>query len=134
MRGLARIASGGELSRFMLALKSAMVLRSAQFGTSIFDEVDSGIGGAVAAVVGRKLKAISQARQVVCITHLPQVAAFADSHVRISKMVKAGRTVASMGGLAGDERVSEIARMLGGEKITDTTMAHAREMLKQSGS
>ncbi len=134
MRGLARIASGGELSRFMLALKSALVSKSAQFGTSVFDEVDSGIGGAVAAVVGRKLKAISQARQVVCITHLPQVAAFADSHVRISKRVKAGRTVASMDGLAGDERVSEIARMLGGERITDTTLAHAREMLKQSES
>ncbi|MFA4974581.1 MAG: DNA repair protein RecN [bacterium] len=134
MRGLARIASGGELSRFMLALKSALVSKSAQFGTSIFDEVDSGIGGAVAAVVGRKLKAISQARQVVCITHLPQVAAFADSHVRISKRVKAGRTVTSMDGLAGDDRVNEIARMLGGEKITDTTIAHAREMLRESGS
>lgn len=134
MRGLARIASGGELSRFMLALKCALVSRSAQYGTSVFDEVDSGIGGAIAAVVGKKLKRLSGERQVVCITHLPQVAAFADRHVRISKRVKSGRTIAVMEGLAAEERVAEIARMLGGERITDTTLAHAREMIEESGS
>jgi len=134
MRGLARIASGGELSRFMLALKGALASKSSQFCTSVFDEVDSGIGGAVAAVVGRKLKALSSARQVVCITHLPQVAAFADRHVRILKKVKAGRTVAVTEALGSEPRIGEIARMLGGEKMTDATVAHAKEMIKQSGS
>ena len=132
LRGLARIASGGELSRFMLALKGALVAGSAPFGTSVFDEVDAGIGGAIAAVVGRKLKGLASSRQVVCITHLPQVASFADSHVRISKRVAGGRTVTVMEGLGANDRVDEIARMLGGEKMTDATVAHAKEMLNQA--
>lgn len=126
---LARIASGGELSRIMLALKGALAQSREIASTSVFDEVDAGIGGAVAAVVGKKLRGLAASRQVICITHLPQVAAFADAHLRITKGVRRGRTIASLDSLDGDGRVSEIARMLGGETITDATLAHAREMV-----
>lgn len=128
-RPLARIASGGELSRVMLALKSALAAGGSIPGTSVFDEVDSGIGGAVASAVGKKLKRLSGERQVVCITHLPQVAVYADSHLRISKRAKSGRTITMIEDLAFDARVGEVARMLGGEKITDVAVKHAREML-----
>ena len=129
MRALARIASGGELSRVMLAVKSALSGRASLATTSVFDEVDSGIGGAVAEVVGRKLKDVARGRQVICITHLPQVAIHGDSHVLITKRVEAGRTVAALESLSDEGRVQEIARMLGGQKITETTLKHAREML-----
>ncbi len=133
MRELSRIASGGELSRVMLAIKGALAAGDGIAGTSIFDEVDSGIGGAVAAAVGKKLKRLSAARQVVCITHLPQVAAFADRHLRISKRTKSGRTVTEIDELPSDARVAEIARMLGGEKVTAAAMEHAEEMLAGAG-
>jgi DNA repair protein RecN (Recombination protein N) len=130
LRPLARIASGGELSRIMLGLKS--VVRSDEPGlTLVFDEVDAGIGGRVAEVVGRKLKAVAARQQVLCVTHLPQIAAFADQHLAVRKRVERGRTITLVEPLAGDTRVEEVARMLGGETITATARQHAREMLKQ---
>jgi len=131
LRPLARIASGGELSRLMLALKS--VVRSDALGlTLVFDEVDAGIGGRVAEVVGRKLRALAEKQQVLCVTHLPQIAAFADHHLAVRKQVARGRTETGVDSLSGQERVEEVARMLGGETITATARQHAQEMLKQS--
>lgn len=131
---LARIVSGGELSRIMLAIKAAASDKAKIVSTSVFDEVDSGIGGAVASCVGRKLKQVSKGRQVICITHLPQVAVHADRHLKISKGVSQGRTVASVQDLSKENRVNEIARMLAGDKITDATLAHASEMLNTANS
>ena len=131
LRPLVRIASGGELSRLMLALKS--VVREAAPGlTLVFDEVDAGIGGRVAEVVGRKLKTIAAHCQVLCVTHLPQIAGFADQHLAVRKRVVRGRTVTEVDGLSGEGRIEEVARMLGGETITAAGREHAREMLKQS--
>ena len=130
MRALARIASGGELSRVMLALKSVLSDRAQLATTSVFDEVDSGIGGAIAEVVGKKLKQISRNRQIICITHLPQVAIHGDRHILISKRVDRGRTVASLAWLEPSARVEEVARMLGGTRITEATIKHAKEMLR----
>jgi DNA repair protein RecN (Recombination protein N) len=131
LRPLARIASGGELSRLMLALKS--VVRADAAGlTLVFDEVDAGIGGRVAEVVGRKLRALADKQQVLCVTHLPQIAAFADNHLAVRKQVARGRTETGVDSLGDRERVEEVARMLGGETITPTARLHAREMLKQS--
>lgn len=124
-----RIASGGELSRVMLAIKCVLGKRGLIAAVSIFDEVDAGIGGAVAEVVGKKLKEVSKSRQVICITHLAQVAACADNHIRISKRVLNGRTVTELESIDGKNRETEIARMLGGQKLTNTTLAHAKEML-----
>ncbi|MFH1830092.1 MAG: DNA repair protein RecN [Pseudomonadota bacterium] len=129
MSPLAKIASGGELSRIMLALKGALAKGDSIPDTSVFDEVDSGIGGAVASVVGKKLKSLAECRQVICITHLPQVAAFAKQHLRIEKRVKQGRTIASLADLNEKDRVAEIARMLGSDHVTPVTIAHAEEML-----
>jgi DNA repair protein RecN (Recombination protein N) len=131
LRPLARIASGGELSRIMLGLKT-VVGSDAPGLTLVFDEVDAGIGGRVAEVVGRKLRAVAARQQVLCVTHLPQIAALADHHVAVRKRVAGGRTVTFVEPLAADGRVEEVARMLGGETITDTARQHAREMLKQS--
>jgi DNA repair protein RecN (Recombination protein N) len=130
LRPLARIASGGELSRLMLAVKS-VIGRDATGLTLVFDEVDSGIGGRVAEVVGRKLKAVAARRQVLCVTHLPQIAALADQHLAVRKQVVKGRTITLVDRLTHDARVEEVARMLGGETITATGRDHAREMLKQ---
>jgi len=131
LRPLVRIASGGELSRLMLALKS--VVRSDRAGlTLVFDEVDAGIGGRVAEVVGRKLRALAERQQVLCVTHLPQIAAFADQHLAVRKQVARGRTETGVDSLSERERVEEVARMLGGETITQTARQHAQEMLKQS--
>jgi DNA repair protein RecN (Recombination protein N) len=127
---LSRIASGGELSRLMLALKQ--VHPESDVPTLIFDEVDSGIGGAVSALVGKKLKKVSQRQQVLCITHLPQVAAFADQHFMVEKKVDEGRTATQVAALSGEQRVQELARMLGGIKISEKTLEHAREMLHES--
>jgi DNA repair protein RecN (Recombination protein N) len=125
---LVRIASGGELSRLMLALKQ--IHPESDVPTLIFDEVDTGIGGSISAMVGRKLKRVSLNQQVLCITHLPQVAAFADHHFRVAKLTEAGRTRTGVELLAGDTRVAEMARMLGGAKITEKTLEHAREMME----
>src|SRR5262252_9949695 len=142
LRPLARIVSGGELSRLMLAIKT--LTATSRMGWSdadgrppsgeapglIFDEVDAGIGGRVAEVVGRKLYALGSAFQVLCITHLPQIAAYADAHYAIEKRVDGGRTRTSVTRLGDAERVAEIGRMLGGEMVTDGLRASAEEMLR----
>jgi DNA repair protein RecN (Recombination protein N) len=129
LKPLHKIASGGELSRIMLALKH--ILASAdQTPTLIFDEVDAGIGGKMAEVVGKKLWGVSLRRQVICITHLPQLAAFADAHLRVEKGVSRGRTETSVSTLSREERVDELSRMLGGPERSGTPVKHARELLE----
>src|SRR5436190_708275 len=130
-RSLARVASGGELSRIMLALKT-LAAADERGATLIFDEVDAGIGGAVAEVVGRKLRQLGRSRQVLCITHLPLIAAFADHHVVVSKKVEDGRTVSTARPLATSERVAELARMLGGERLTHEVREHAEQLLRRA--
>ncbi|MBV7481719.1 DNA repair protein RecN [Bordetella sp. BOR01] len=127
-RPLAKVASGGELSRISLAL-SVIASRAARVPTLIFDEVDSGVGGAVAEVVGKLLRELGERHQVLCVTHLPQVAACGAAQYRVSKTETAGTTRSHIEELDAGERVEEIARMLGGIKITATTREHAREML-----
>lgn len=128
---LAKIASGGELSRIMLALK-----RSAPEGdgvrTLIFDEVDAGIGGEAATAVGEKISRLGKTLQVLCVTHLPQVAAFADHHYQVAKTEEAGRTSTSLQRLDADEQVAEMARMLGGAHVGERTLEHARELIGRS--
>lgn len=140
LKPLDEIASGGEMSRVMLALK-VTVEEGASKGprrktavprTLVFDEIDIGIGGRAAEAVGRKLKALSKAQQVLCVTHLPQIAAFADQHFVIEKQEKQGRTKTSIRLMEAPERVEEIARMLSGEKLTDTSRKHAEQMLKSA--
>jgi DNA repair protein RecN (Recombination protein N) len=130
-RPVGKVASGGELSRIALAI----AVTTSELGTAqtlIFDEVDSGVGGAVAETVGRLMKQLGQDRQVLAVTHLPQVAACADHHLVVSKHSDAQGTSSQVTALSADARVNEIARMLGGEKVSDTTLAHAREMLQTS--
>jgi len=130
-RPVGKVASGGELSRIALAIAvTTSALGTAQ--TLIFDEVDSGVGGAVAETVGRLMKQLGMDRQVLAVTHLPQVAACADHHLLVSKHSDARGTASQVTALSADARVNEIARMLGGEKLSDTTLAHAREMLQHS--
>ena len=129
LKPVGRIASGGELSRVMLAIK-AILAASDQIPTLIFDEVDVGIGGGMADVVGQKLWLTARERQVLSITHLPQIAALADRHLSISKRVKANRTETSVRVLDGQERVEEIARMLGAKGRSDTPLQHAQEILE----
>jgi DNA repair protein RecN (Recombination protein N) len=126
---LVKIASGGELSRLMLAIKSLTVARG-EVPTLLFDEVDAGIGGRVAEIVGRKLKQVAGDYQVLCVTHLPQIAALADCQYVVTKETARGRTFTRVKKLERDERVEEIARMLGGLKITEKTRRHAEEMLR----
>ncbi len=130
MKPLADIASGGELSRVVLALK-AILVETDSVETVVFDEVDSGIGGSAAEVVGKKLVSLSRFHQVICITHLAQIAKFGDHHYKISKEISKGRTKTIVEPLENKKRVEEIARMLGGEKITRATRNHAEEMLNQ---
>ena len=129
LRPLARIASGGELSRIMLALKT-LATTDAPGKTLIFDEVDAGIGGAVADVVGARLRRLADRFQVLCITHLPQIAAYGTSHFRIEKAVKSGRTSTSVTRVDGVERETEIARMMGGVDVSAAVLAGAREMIE----
>ncbi len=130
-RPLAAVASGGELSRIMLALNRAAPERDGAL-SMIFDEVDAGIGGAAGTAVGRKLQQVSRANQVLCITHLPQVAAFADRHFRVEKQQEGERTRVAACPLEGEERVAEMARMLGGTRITEKTLDNARELILQA--
>jgi DNA repair protein RecN (Recombination protein N) len=153
LRPVDQVASGGELSRLMLALKTAVEeLRGPESGapesgkpgrqsrraaadtetarTLVFDEIDAGIGGRVAETVGRKLKALAGAHQVLCVTHLPQIASFADQHFYVEKMEQEGRTVTRARRLDDNERAAELARMLSGTRITDTVLKHARDMLR----
>jgi len=129
LKPMANIASGGELSRVVLALK-AILAEKGSVESLVFDEVDAGIGGSVAEAVGRKLSKLARYHQIICITHLPQIAKFGDNHFRITKNVSRGRTITSINPLNEKDRIKEIARMLGGMEITKTTIDHAREMLK----
>jgi len=128
---LAKVASGGELSRISLAIQ-VLTSRSASVPTLIFDEVDVGIGGGVAEIVGRLLRELGGERQVLCVTHLPQVAARAEWQWQVSKETRDGATLSSIQPLGDDQRVREIARMLGGVEVTDITLAHARELLRST--
>lgn len=128
LRPLAQIASGGELSRIILALKAILATRES-VETIIFDEVDAGIGGGVAEMVGHKLESLAGFHQVICITHLPQIAQFGKHHFRIAKAVYKGRTRTTITPLEGEARVEEMARMLAGVEITKKAMDHAREMI-----
>ena len=128
LRPLARIASGGELSRVMLAIRT-LAAAGAPGKTLIFDEIDAGIGGRVADVVGRKLSRIGETYQVLCITHLPQIAASGHAHFQISKSVAQGRTQTRVARLERDARIEEVARMMGGAAPTDASRAAARELL-----
>lgn len=127
-RPLARVASGGELSRISLAIQVIAMTRTA-VPTMVFDEVDAGIGGSVAEIVGRLLRRLGDRTQVLCVTHLPQVAAQGMQHLHVRKEITRGQTFTHIDGLGGDARVEELARMLGGVKITPRTRAHAREMI-----
>jgi len=145
MRPLEQIASGGELSRVMLALKacveaganSARKKNSARDSAGqrvlVFDEIDTGIGGRAAEAVGKKLKALAKSNQVLCVTHLPQIATFADHHYLIEKRTVGGRAKTSVREVSGDERTEEVARMLSGAKLTETSRKHAEQMIKANG-
>ena len=131
-RPVGKVASGGELSRMALAI----AVTTSQLGTAqtlIFDEVDSGVGGAVAETVGRLMRQLGADRQVLAVTHLPQVASTADHHLVVAKQMRGKVTLSTVAAVLGEQRVAEIARMLGGEKLSSTTLAHAKEML-QSGA
>ena len=125
---VARTASGGELARLSLAIQT-VTRRVAPVPTLVFDEVDAGIGGGVAEIVGQMLRALGHGRQTLCITHLPQVAAAADHHWRVAKKTEQGRTRSTVELLDTPGRIGEVARMLGGVRITEATLAHAAEML-----
>jgi DNA repair protein RecN (Recombination protein N) len=145
LKALTEIASGGEMSRVMLALKVSVEegaaaarlgarrgRRTALPRTLVFDEIDIGIGGRAAEAVGQKLKTLSRSQQVICITHLPQIAAFADQHFLIEKVERGGRTHTGVRRMEPAERVEEVARMLSGASLTETSLRHAEQMLKQS--
>ena len=142
MRPLEQIASGGELSRVMLALKASVEAGTNPAGkkksaaaqrTLVFDEIDTGIGGRAAEAVGRKLKALSKGNQVLCVTHLPQIATFADHHYVIQKRETGGRAKTTVRQITGEERTEEVARMLSGAKLTETSRKHAEQMIKANG-
>ena len=134
LKPVEQIASGGELSRVMLALKATIEAgkkaKAAIQRTLVFDEIDTGIGGRAAEAVGKKLKGLAKSNQVLCITHLPQIASFADHHYVIEKRESAGRTKTSVRLLKPEERTEEIARMLSGAKLTETSRQHAEQLLK----
>jgi len=146
MRPLEQIASGGELSRVMLALKASVEAGTNPAGnplakkksaaaqrTLVFDEIDTGIGGRAAEAVGKKLKALSKGNQVLCVTHLPQIATFADHHYVIEKREAGGRAKTTVRQISGEERTEEVARMLSGAKLTETSRKHAEQMIRANG-
>ena len=128
LRPLARIASGGEISRVMLALKSSLSGRD-RVATVIFDEIDAGISGKIARVVGRELKALGHHHQLICITHLPQIASLADTHYRVQKMSLEGRTVTRVNRLSEEERQNEVAMLLGDGEVSEAILTSARELI-----
>jgi DNA repair protein RecN (Recombination protein N) len=132
LRPLAKVVSGGELSRVMLAAKTVLAAAD-DVPVVVFDEVDAGIGGRVADVVGQKLRASAAGRQVLCVTHLAPIAAYAGHHLLVEKHVARGATRTSVTTLDAGARVDEIARMLGGERVTETSRRHARELLRSAG-
>ena len=132
-RALDKVASGGELSRIALALKTSLGHAGRATGvprTLVFDEIDSGIGGSVAEAVGRRLKKLAAANQVLCVTHLAQVASFADHHYSVEKREVKGRTVAEIEELTGEARTREIGRMLSGQKVTAEALKHAEQLIR----
>ncbi|TYP51648.1 DNA repair protein RecN [Thermosediminibacter litoriperuensis] len=131
LKPLAKIVSGGEASRIMLALKNILA-RIDNIPCLIFDEIDAGIGGRISQIVGEKLAKVARNHQVLCVTHSPQIASLGDAHFYISKVVNKNKTSTVVSEIKGEERVREIARMLGGAEITSTTLVHAREMLKMA--
>ncbi len=128
LKPLSKIASGGELSRIMLALKS-IFSKHQEVTSIIFDEVDTGVSGRVAQAIGEKIHKVSTGSQVLCISHLPQVAAMADVHLYIAKSTKEGRTKTTVTTLNEEEKIQEIGRMISGVEITDLTKEHAKELL-----
>jgi DNA repair protein RecN (Recombination protein N) len=130
-RALSKVASGGELSRLSLAVQVSCAERESR--CMVFDEVDAGIGGAVAEIVGRELRALGARGQVLCVTHLPQVASQAHHHLRVSKLTDGRTTRTTVNELTADDRVEELARMLGGIEVTSRARDHAREMLVAAG-
>jgi DNA repair protein RecN (Recombination protein N) len=139
LKALDEIASGGEMSRVMLALKVSVEegaakpkKKSATPRTLVFDEIDIGIGGRAAEAVGQKLKALSKGQQVLCVTHLPQIAGFADHHYYVEKQTVKGRTMAAIEELSASGRTREIGRMLSGEQVTPEALRHAEKLLKSS--
>ena len=126
---LMKVASGGELARFLLAMKVVLAEKNTA-PVLVFDEIDSGIGGRAAEAVGRKLKSLARSQQVLCVTHLPQIASFADQHYRIDKREAGGRTRTSITRLDERERTQEVARMLSGARLTETSLKHAEQLLK----
>ncbi|MGA2144454.1 MAG: DNA repair protein RecN [Bryobacteraceae bacterium] len=134
-RALDKVASGGEISRIALALKTCLAPpKSAYQRTLVFDEVDSGVGGSAAEGVGRRLKKLSQTNQVLCVTHLPQIAGFADHHYRVEKLESRGRTIATIEELDKDARTREIGRMLSGQTLTQEALKHAAQLIKLGAS
>jgi len=129
---LAKVASGGELARLSLAVQVACSAQDAR--CMVFDEVDSGVGGAVAEIVGRELKALGFSGQAICVTHLPQVASQGHHHLRVAKLTDGKTTRTTISELTMDERAEELARMLGGMEVTGKAREHAREMLHMAGS
>jgi DNA repair protein RecN (Recombination protein N) len=132
-RPVGKVASGGELSRIALAI-AVTTSRIGAAETLIFDEVDAGVGGAVAETVGRLMKQLGRDRQVLAVTHLPQVAACADHHLVVAKQSDATGASSTVSAVQGEHRVGEVARMLGGERLSGTTLAHAKEMLAGAGA
>ena len=131
LRPLSEVASGGELSRIMLALKSVLAKKD-DIGTLVFDEIDTGISGKTAWKVSEKMGALSRSHQLICITHLPQIAAMADSHFLIEKREKEGRTITDIRQLAEEEKAGELARMLGGDTVSEASLLNAKELIKQA--
>ncbi|MEN6488741.1 MAG: hypothetical protein ABFD66_07650, partial [Smithella sp.] len=132
-KALNKIASGGELSRIVLALKNVLS-HAGSVGTIVFDEVDSGVGGATAEIIGRKLKEVSANHQVICITHLPQIACYGDNHLHVAKKIADGRTTTMVSKLNAEQKIEEISRMLGGVDLTEMTRRHAQEMLENASA
>jgi DNA repair protein RecN (Recombination protein N) len=133
LKPLAKIASGGELSRVMLAIK-AILVEAEQIPTIVFDEIDAGIGGRTAVNLGKKLRALGEVRQVLCVTHLPVVASFGSHHYSVQKEASSNRTVVKVTLLAAEERVHELTRMLGGTADEGVTSEHARQLLHRTQS
>ena len=133
-RALDKVASGGEISRIALALKTCVAAAGRRtervHPTLVFDEVDAGVGGRAAETVGRRLKQLAASNQVLCVTHLPQIAGFADHHFYVEKKEAGGRTVAEIEELAGEARTREIGRMLSGERLTREALKQAEQLLK----
>ena len=128
---LARVASGGELSRVLLAIRGALA-NEGTVATYVFDEIDAGVGGAVAESIGQRLARAAKCNQVVCITHLPQIAAYADAHYRVEKHNESGRTLTRVQRLTSAERVEELARMLGGARVTESARSHAKQLIEEA--